>query len=66
MRNTPVLVLLNIWRQGQVKNAKLGMNVSDGMLLNAVKFQGTAFTFAVLFRENQRGIKTIPSHPCLD
>ena len=41
--NTPVNVLLNIWRLGGVMDTKFGMNVSDRMLLNAAKFQGYSF-----------------------
>ena len=43
IRNTPVLALPNIWRLGQVRNTKLGMNVPNKMLLNAAKFQGNSF-----------------------
>ena len=42
--NTPVWVLPNIWRLGQVLDPKFGtMYVSNRMLLNAVKFQGYSF-----------------------
>ena len=40
MGNTHVWVLPNIWRLGWVMDTKLGTNVSNRMLLNAVKFQG--------------------------
>ena len=35
IENTPVLVLANIWRLGQVRNTNCGTNVSNKMLLNA-------------------------------
>ena len=54
--NTPVWVLPNIWRLGQVMNAKLATNVSNRMLLNAAVFE--------LLRENQMGgVKLPPPRP---
>ena len=41
--NTPVWVLPNIWRLGQVRNTKFGSNISNKMLLNASKSQGYSF-----------------------
>ena len=41
--NTPVWVLPNIWRLGRVMDTKFGTNVSNKMLLNAVKFQSYSF-----------------------
>ena len=41
--NTPVWVFPNIWRLGQVMDTKFGTNISNGMLLNAAKFQGYSF-----------------------
>ena len=41
--NTPVWVLSNIWRLGQVMDTEFGTNVCKRMLLNAVKFQGHSF-----------------------
>ena len=38
--NTPVWVLLNVWRLGQVRETKFGTKVSNEMLLNAAKCQG--------------------------
>ena len=35
--NTPVCVLPNIWRLGQVRDTTFGTNVSNRMLLNAAK-----------------------------
>ena len=43
MGNTPLWILLNIWRQGQVRNNKLGTNVSNKMLLNDTKCHGCSF-----------------------
>ena len=39
--NTPVWVLLNIWRLGYVRDTRFGMDVSNKILLNAAKYQGT-------------------------
>ena len=41
--NTPIWVLLNIWRLERVRNTKFGTNVSNRMLLNAAKCQGYGF-----------------------
>ena len=41
--NIPVWILPNIWRLGQVRDTKFGMNVSNKMLLNATKCQGYNF-----------------------
>ena len=47
--NTPVWVLPNIWRLGQVMDTKFGTNVSNKMLLNAAKFQGySSYRFWVI------------------
>ena len=40
IRNTPIWVLPNFWRLGQVMDTKFGTNVSNRMLLNVAKFQG--------------------------
>ena len=40
VENTPVCVLLNIWRLGQARNTNFGMYVSNEMILNAAKWQG--------------------------
>ena len=40
IRNTPIWVLPNIWRLGQVSDTKFGMDVSNEMLLNAAKMPG--------------------------
>ena len=41
--NTPVWVLLNIWRLGQVRDTKFGRNVSNDNLLNAANCQDYSF-----------------------
>ena len=41
--NTSVWVLPNIWRLGRVMVTKFGTNASNGILLNAAKFQGCSF-----------------------
>ena len=41
--NTPVWVLPNIWRLGQVMDTTLSRNVSNKMLLNAAKWQSCSF-----------------------
>ena len=41
--NTPVWVLPNIWRLGQVGDTKFGTSVSNKMLLNPAKCQGYSF-----------------------
>ena len=41
--NTPVWVLLNIWRLGQVRDTKSGTNVSNEKLLNAAKCHDYSF-----------------------
>ena len=52
--NTPAWVFPNIWRLEPVMNTKFGSNISNKILLNAAKCQGTAFTFSELLRENQQ------------
>ena len=41
--NTPVWVLSNIWRLGQVVGTKFSTNVSNRMLPSAAEFQGYSF-----------------------
>ena len=41
--NTPVRVLLNIWRMWRARTTKFGTNVSNKMLLNAAKCQSYSF-----------------------
>ena len=54
IENTPIWVLPNIWRIGQVRDTKFEANVSNishRMLQNA---NVTAFTISELLRENQQ------------
>ena len=39
IKNTPIWVLSNIWRLGQVGDTKISMNVSNNNSLNAAKYQ---------------------------
>ena len=57
----PVLVLLNIWRLGRVRDTKFGTNVSNKMLLNAAKRQGYSLYYFWVSKENQEGDKI--KHP---
>ena len=53
-------------RQGRAMDTKFGTSVSNRMLLNAAKFQGTALTVFELSRENQLGgggVKLPPPPP---
>ena len=43
VRNTPAWVLLNIWRQGRVRDTKFRTDVSNEMILNAAKCQSYSF-----------------------
>ena len=43
IRNTPVGVLPNNWRLGQVRNTNFSANVSNEKLLNAAKCQVYSF-----------------------
>ena len=59
--NTPVWVLPNIWRLGQVRDTKFGTNVSNEMLLNAAKCQGYSFyRFWVIKGKLTEGVKLPP------
>ena len=58
---TPVWVLPNIWRLGQVMDTKCGTNVSNRILLNAVKFQGySLYHFWVIMGKPTEGVKLHP------
>ena len=48
--NTPVWVLPNIWRLGQVGNTKVGTNFSNKLLRNAANATVTAFSVSELLR----------------
>ena len=41
--NTPVCVLINIWRLGQVRDAKFGTDIRNDILLNTAKCHGYSF-----------------------
>ena len=59
--NTPVRVLLNIWKLGRVRNTENGRNVSDEILLNVAKCQGYRFyCFWVIKGKPTGGIKLPP------
>ena len=53
--NTPVSVLPNTWRLGQVRGTRFGTNVFNKLLLNAAKCQGYSLTISELLRKNQQG-----------
>ena len=55
--NTFFCVLSNVWILEQVRYNNLGTNVLNEMLLNAAKFQVTAFIVSELLRENQQEVK---------
>ena len=61
--NTPIWVLFNIWRLGQVRNTKFGMDVFNKILLNAANCQGYNFTLSKLLKENQQGGVKLPYPP---
>ena len=66
--NTPIWALFNMWRLGQVRDTKLGTNVSNEMLLNAAKCQGySIYYFWVIKGEptGGRGVKLFPPGPRL-
>ena len=56
------IVLIYIWRQGRVRNAKFGTNASNEKLLMLQNVRLTVFTISVLLRGNQQG-KITPFHP---
>ena len=59
--NTPVWVLPNFWRLGQVMDIELGTNVSNRMLLNVAKFQDySSYRFWVIKGKPTVGIKLPP------
>ena len=64
MGNTPVWVLPNIWRLGQVMDTQFGTNVSNRMLLNAAKCHGYSFNrFWVIKGKLTGGGKITPNAP---
>ena len=60
--NTPIWVLLNIWRLGQIRDTKFGTNVFNEMLLNAAKYQGYSFYCFWVFKGKPTGGLKLP-HP---
>ena len=62
--NTPVWVLPNIWKLGRFMDAKVGLNVSNRMLMKAATFQGYSFYrfWVIKAKPTGRG-KITPSHP---
>ena len=63
IENTPVWVLTNILRPGQVNNIKLGTNISDKILLNAEKCQGYIFyCFWVIMGQSTGAVKLPTPH----
>ena len=67
IRNTPVWVLPNTWRLGQVMDTKFCTNVSNRISLNAANFQGYSFyRFWVIKGKPTRGeVKSPPPLPFL-
>ena len=64
--NTPVWVLPNIWRLGQVMDTEFGTNVSNKILMNAAKFQGySSYPFWVIKGKPTRAVKLPPAPPRL-
>ena len=63
--NTPVWVFPNIWRLGQVRDTKFGMNISNKILLNAAKCQGYTFYrfWVIKGKPTGVGVKLLPSAP---
>ena len=54
--NTPVRVLSDTWRLGQVRDAKFVMDVPNEMLLNAAKFHSySVYYFWVIKRKTTGG-----------
>ena len=53
--NTPVLILPNIWRLGQVRDTKFGTNVSNIKLLDTAKCQGYNFYCFLVIKEKPTG-----------
>ena len=62
IRNTPVSVLPNIWRLGQVRDTKFGTNVSNKILLNDAKCQGSSFYRFYVKGNPTVGVKLLPPH----
>ena len=52
----------NIWRLGQVRDAKFGTNVSNEKLLNATKCHSYSFYYFQVIKGNPTVGKTTPAH----
>ena len=61
--NTPIWVLSNIWRLGQVGDTKFGANVSNKMSLNAAKYKGHIFYRFWVIKGKSRGRVKLPPPP---
>ena len=62
--NTPVWVLLNIWRLGQVRETKFGTYISNQTLLMLQSARKVLqFTISEISRENQQTGWNYPSSP---
>ena len=55
IKNTPVWVLPNIWKLGQVRNAKFDTKVYNKILPNAEKCQGYSFYRFWVIKEKPTG-----------
>ena len=57
IKNTLVCVFPNIWRLGQVRDTKLGTNVSNKILLNAAQCHSYSFYHFWVIKEKSTGGK---------
>ena len=62
IENTPIGILLSVWRLGQGRNTKFVKNVSNKMLLNAAKCQVYSFYRFLITKRKLAGIGKIT--PC--
>ena len=53
--NSPVSVLLNIWRLGKIRDTKFGKNISNKIVMNAAKCQGYKFYRFWVIKEKPTG-----------
>ena len=65
IRNTVVRVFYNIFRVGEVRETKVGKNVSNEMLTNTPKFKGYSFYCFWVIKGKPTGGKTTSSPPRL-
>ena len=63
IRNIPVWIFPNVWRMGEVRDAKFGTNVCNEVLLNAAKCQGrrlgSEHVFNIVLKSNKNTWKSI-------